>query len=335
MDTTETDAPTVGRQETPEARLVISAHAPRADWLAQRRNGITATDLVAIMGQSNYRTAFDIWTDKVMEPKPDEGIGEAGLWGQRLEDPVAQEWAERRGVKIRRIGLVANDTHPWALASLDRIVNGCADGRCALEVKTRSLFVGEAWAKSLPEDVETQVRWQLLVTGLDHIHVAALIGGQKLVEHVVGRDADAEARLFDAARLVWDAVQSKEMPNLPPELWTSDFLEKRHPERVGAIDLPAEAAEMIADYQSAVADIKELEDIKAKLRTRLVGLLGDAEAGAIDGRTVYTFKATETRRLDSKALAEHYPDVVADDRLYNTTTTRTMRVSATKKGTAE
>lgn len=330
---TETE-PTIGRHETPEARLVLSAHAPREEWLAYRRSGITATDLVAIMGQSAYRTAFDIWTDKVMPPPEDEtDIGEAGFWGQRLEEPVAQAWAEKHNVRIRRIGLVANDKNTWALASLDRIVNGCPDGRCALEVKTRNLFVQSEWEKALPVDVETQVRWQLLVTGLDHAHVAALIGGQRMVEHRVDRDAEKEQRLIDAAKIIWDAVVDRLPPNLPADLWTSDFLEQRHPDRTGEIEVGDEAFELAADYNRISNDIKYLEAEKAKIRTAMIGTLGEHEVAIHNGKRIFSYKASTRRTLDSKALVAKIPEIETDESVWKTTTSRTLWTASNKEGT--
>lgn len=325
MTTTTTST---GRRETPSAHLVLSIDAPRSEWLAHRRLGITATDLVAITG-SKYRTAFDVWADKTMPAADDPGAGEAAFWGSRLEEPVAQAWAEKHNVKIRRVGLVANSSSPWCLASLDRLVSGCPDGRCALEVKTRSLFVADSWDKGLPDDVNIQVQWQLAVSGLDHIHVAALIGGQRMVEHIVTPDLERQAKLFEAAKIVWEAVLLKVPPTLPPELWSTEFLDQRHPERSGEVEISDRQA--FDDYVKINDQIKELEDRKAELRTQLVGMLVDAEIATFNGSQLYSYKSTTTRRLDSKALASIHPDIATDDRIYNTTTTRTLRIATTKE----
>lgn len=331
---TGTETVTPGRHETPTARLITHADAPRAEWLAARTNGITATDVVAIMALSHYKTAYDVWADKTMPaPEGDDELGEAAIWGMRLEEPVAQEWAHRHGLRIRRVGLVANETHPWAMASLDRIVHGCGNGRCALEVKTRNLFVQSEWERALPADVEAQARWQLLVTGLDHIHVAALIGGQRLVEHLVERDQEAEDKLLAAARIVWDAVQAQTPPDMPAELWTSDLLDQRHPTREGEVEVGPDVVEALEQYNATVTAIKQLEDEKAMYRTLLVGSLGDHETATSDGRTVYSYKSQTSRRLDQKALAEHHPYVAGDTRVWNTTTTRILRVTARKGNT--
>ena len=315
------------RRETPTATLVLSVDAPRAEWLDARRGGITATDLPAILGMSQYRTAIDVWNDKIMPVTDDATLNEAAVWGMRLEEPVAQEWADRHNVRVRRIGLVSNDERPWMLASLDRIVHGCPDGRCALEVKTRSLFVSDAWDKALPDDVRTQVMWQLAVTGLDHIHVAALIGGQRMVEHVVHPNPARITELIDAAEIIWDAARTGELPDLPAHMWTADYVEARHPNRAGSIELGKTARALISDYQMAAGLEREYADRKAALRTQLVGLLGESETATIDDAPAYTYKATTRTTLDAKKVAEKYPHVTDDQSVHTTTSSRTLRIT--------
>lgn len=330
----ETKQATRGRHETPTARLVLSADAPREEWLAARRQGITATDVAAITGNSKYKTAYDVWTDKVL-PAADNDAGEAAFWGTLLEDPIAQAWAKKHGVRVRRVGLVANINTPWALASLDRLVHGCPDGRCALEVKTRSLHVANEWEQGVPSDVVDQVQWQLYVTGLDHAHVAALIGGQRLVEHVIKFDAEAVFELHKAAELIWQAVQSETPPQLPEQFWSMDYLDKRHPVREGEIELGDAVRAIVDDYELINSRLHELEDRKRELRTRLVGALGEAEIALIDGRQVYSYKATHRTTIDSKKLKAAYPAVADDPKIYTTNTTRTLRVNITKNGASE
>ena len=317
---------TAQKKVTPTGLLVLSADAPREEWLRARRIGIAATDVVAIMGLSKYRTAFDVWTDKVMEPDLDSSMSEAALWGTRLEEPVAREWADRHGFRLRRIGLIQNGGVPWAIASLDRLVSGCPDGRCGLEVKTRNLHVADQWEKSVPVDVLAQVRWQLFVSGLDHIHVAALIGGQRMVEHVVHRDPVHEVQIFDAARIVFEAIENREVPDLPPELWTTDFLEARHPSRGGAVEIDPAVNSSLVEYASLSAKIKELTEARESVRAQLIGSLGDAEDAMSNGRLVYSYRASSTRRLSSKAVQEKYPEIKADPEVWSESTTRVLRV---------
>ena len=316
---------------TPTGILILSVDAPRDEWLAARREGITATDLPAILGHNKYKTAIDVWTEKLGlntdEFNPQLGSGEAALWGIALEDAVANTWANQIGVKVRRVGIIGHEDNMWQRASLDRLVTGCPDGRCALEVKTRSHFVAEEWAKGIPTDVKTQVRWQLHVSGLDHIHVIALIGGQRLEQHVVhATDINAD-ELITSAAIVWEATKTGQPPQLPAAQWTDEYLDALHPERTGEVEIDEDLAALVIEYNELISVIKDLENDKAELKTKLIGGLGEFEVGTYNGKQLYSYKSSTTKRLDTKALAELHPDAATDDRVYTTTTTRTLRTS--------
>lgn len=323
------------RKVTPTGVLLLSADAPREEWLAIRREGVTATDLPAILGLSKYKTAIDVWLEKVRpgdnDFDPRIGSGEAAFWGIKLEDTVARAWAEDKGFAVRRVGIIAHDANPWMRASLDRLVTGCPDGRCALEVKTRSGYVGEEWDRGVPEDVAAQVRWQLIVSGLDHIHVIALIGGQRLVHHVLHLKDISWNPLVEPASRIMASIRTGEAPVMPETTWTDDYLEQLHPEREGEVEVLTDVWLVAADYEEITAKIKALEERKAELKTSLIGYLGEHDTATYNGEPVYSYKASTTRRLDSKKLAELYPDAAGDDRVHSVTTTRTLRIT-TRKG---
>lgn len=326
---------TTQRHVTPTGILVLSSDAPREEWLGERTRGITATDLPKILGLSQYGTAIDVWTSKLSDNadtfEPAIGSNEAAFWGIEFEDTVARAWADHVGLGIRRIGIIQNDANPWMRASLDRLVTGCPDGRCALEVKTRSAYKGDDWKDGVPAEERAQVEWQLHVSGLDHIHIIALIGGQRLVQHVIhATEVDAD-RLIVPASIVWQSVQSGLAPKLPDTNWSDEYLEQLHPNREGAVEVDTETMLTATAYEELVAQIKVLTERKDELKTKLVGALGEHESATWDGTPLYTYTSATTRRLNNKALAEFHPDVTNDDRIWSTTTTRTLRVS-TKKG---
>jgi predicted phage-related endonuclease len=193
-------------------------------------------------------------------------------------------------------------------------------------VKTRSHYVAEEWDKGIPSDVKTQVEWQLLVSGLDHIHVIALIGGQRLVEHTHHR-ADVQLdQLLNQAQLIWDAVLKQTAPELPADLWTDNYLEQLHPDRTGEIEVEPETETTLSAYQVVCDRIKELTDRKAELRTQLVGNLADSDTATMDGRPIYSYKSSTRRAIDTKALLELHPAIANDDRIWTETTSRTLRV---------
>lgn len=299
----------MSRAVTPMGMLVLPASAPREQWLAARRHGITATDIAKIVGVSPYGDAIDTYLDK-RAATDDTGPGEAAHWGQLLEDQVAREWARRNTARVRRVGLLRHRNHPRHMASCDRLT----DAREVLEVKTRSAFVG--WDDGIPERVTVQTQWQLHVTGLSVAHVAALVGGQRLEQFTVTRDDTLIAYLADEADRVWECVEAGRMPEVALGEARIESLNRAFPNRAGAVDLdPADADEWAGAYRDAAAREKTAKADKDRAKAALVQMLGGAEEGLVGGRTLCTYRAGKPTvavpAARARALLEDHPDIAA------------------------
>lgn len=308
-----------GRMITPTGWLATNALPGTATWFETRRQGITGTDLAKILSRSQYGTALGVWRDKRGEA-PDDQAREAAKWGNILEDPVAQEWANMRGTKVGRVGVLGNVSRQWMLASLDRIVISCPDGEslCGLEIKTRNAYKAADFAgDEVPDDVLAQVQWGLSVTGFDHMHVAVLIGGQRLVEFRVDHDPKLSAYLIRAARPVWECVEQGIPPTVSPDsdgVLLQELLDMFR-DREGDRELPAEQAEaFLESYQAAHLREKAATEEKTEAKTGLVQLLGDGVVGLVDGVPVFSYKPPEGPPKDTitadnlRLLEANYPN---------------------------
>lgn len=284
---------------TPTGILVTDA-APETDaWFAARREGITGTDLPKILGITQYGNALSVWLDKRGEL--DDDTGEAARWGQILEHPVANEWASRHDAELWPVGVLANVDQPWIRASLDRLVvpGTCPDGEddpCGLEVKTRSAFKSKVFRSEVPDDVLAQTTWGLLTTGLHHMHVAVLIGGQELRSFRVDRDEKVEEYLLTAAAAVWEAVQDGVPPEAHPDAEgvLLALLNKLYAKRAGDRDLDPDKARPWIDQYAEGAEIeKQGKALKEQAKTALVQLLDDGDTALIDGMTAFTYRAPD------------------------------------------
>jgi len=299
---------------TPTAYLVTDAEPETDEWFAARRGGITGTDLSKICGYSKRGNALSVWMDKRGELE-DDGSSEAGRWGQLFEEPVAREWATRTDRSIARVGVAANVDEPWMRVSLDRLVGGCGVP-CGLEVKTRSAFVQGRWRDGMPDDVLAQVAWARRVTGLDHIHVAVLIGGQELLDLRYDRDDDIESYLLDAARTVWKAVEDGFPPLADPDVdgVLLGLLDRMYAKRAGDRDVDPDQAREWLDQYAAGCDLeKDAKALKTRAKTALVQLLDDGDTALIDGAVTYTYKRpTPGLTLPAaavKRLRDEQPDI--------------------------
>jgi putative phage-type endonuclease len=262
------------------------------EWIAARRDYITATDMAAIEGVSPWRCEQD-----VVDEKSSGNGAESTLVmrvGSALEDLIATAYAEQTDRKVRRVrGLWVSARIPWAAASPD----ATAAGRL-VELKwsgSRSRF-----ASGLPEDVEVQARWQAMVAEVDVVDVAALVVGEDRVriftverdavieDYLVGRAADFRRRLAEGG----------------PFAQSLDSLKHRYPADDGS--------EMAADPELDAA-VRALRDVRGRadaleatekaLRVAIQTRMADAAYLVGDGYRV-TWKRTRDRtETDWKAVA--------------------------------
>ena len=182
-------------------RLVSTRNLSKEDWLRYRKCGITGTDAGAILGLNPYRSAFQVYHDKISDTT--ENIdNEAMRQGRDLEDYVAQRFTEATGLKIRRANAIyQSEEHPLLLADFDRLIVGQKAG---LECKTVSPFSADKWADGkIPAHYLAQVDHYLAVSGFDCWYVAALIFGRELVIHKIVTDKQVISDLIDKEERFW------------------------------------------------------------------------------------------------------------------------------------
>jgi putative phage-type endonuclease len=298
---------------------VLRADAPREQWLARRRDGIGSSDIAKIVGVADRQQAVHVWHDKMGTPLDDDA-GEPALWGTLFEDTIAREWCRRNRSVIRRVGLVSTLGMPWMMCTLDRLVQECPldepgdrRSRCALEVKMRSAFKSHRWHRSVPDDVLAQTSWQRRVTGLDHIHVAVLLGGNELRQTVVRRDDEIEAYLVTEGESFWyDNVRAGVEPewdytNHPEDLIDLDA--KMHGERVGELDL--DGIGEVLEYAQLSAAAGEAERARKAAAARLARIANGARWLKFSGELAFEYAPRSKARVDLEQLAEKYPQAYA------------------------
>jgi predicted phage-related endonuclease len=225
-------------------------------------------------------------------------------------------WAERHGVQVRRIGTVANVDRRHMLCDLDRYVIGCPDhDRCALEVKTRSAWKADEWQDGgIPDDVEAQVMQQLAVTGLDAIHVAGLVGGQKLESRVILPDADYIADMFAVGDQFWrENVLAQVAPDISSLELLEGHLKTLTPDKGKVAELGEDEVRQVKHLSRIIAESAQAEAASTTAERELKAIIGaDATDVVIDGETWWTWRSQKKpRRLDLEALAENHNTDVA------------------------
>ena len=226
----------------------------KKQWLDIRRQGIGGSDIAAILGLNKYRTPIDVYQDKLgIAAEVEEN--EAMHFGTILEEIVAEEFADRTGMKVQKVNsTICVGKDYWMRANIDRaIVNREIAGNvrvkeqegtnriittdAILECKTAGMRSAHLWGPSqeleivtgevtseheIPIAYELQVQWYMAITGVSKAYVAVLIGGQEFRCYEVERNDTLIAHMTQYAHKFW--FENVCMKN-PPEPTNSNELQ--------------------------------------------------------------------------------------------------------------
>lgn len=140
-------ADSAGARQEPEI-LVDTAALSEAEWLAWRRKGIGGSDVAAILGISPWRTARDLYDDKlgIASAQDDSANWVALEMGHLLEDLVARIFSQKTRYHVFQVKkMFRHPRHPCMLADVDYFVT-LPDGNTAiLEIKTTNYNARGHW----------------------------------------------------------------------------------------------------------------------------------------------------------------------------------------------
>ena len=289
-------------------RLVSTLNLSKEAWLRYRKCGITGTDAGAILGLNPYRSAFQVYHDKISDTI--ENIdNEAMRQGRDLEDYVAQRFTEATGLKVRRANAIyQSEEHPLLLADFDRLIVGQKAG---LECKTVSPFSADKWADGkIPAHYLAQVDHYLAVSGFDCWYVAALIFGRELVIHKIVTDKQVLSDFVDKEERFWT---NHVVPQIPPAPNGCEC-DTQQINQLYEVDNRDKTADLSALHglldkrQELSTQIEQLEQEKTAIEQQVKLKMQDAAYGTAPGYKV-SWVSSESKRVDSQRLRKEQPDI--------------------------
>jgi len=261
-------------------------------WIEARKHYITATDLPALLGISPWKCEQDVADEKASG----NGVESTLVMrvGSALEDLIAGAYAEETGRTVRRVrGLWESRRYPWAAASPD----ATAAGRL-VELKwtgSRSRFAG-----GLPEDVEAQLAWQLMVAEADTADVATLtVGDSALRIFEVRANAEIQAHLVAIA-----ADFRRRLTEGGPFAQSAASVARHFPADDGTY-LPAtpDLVELVDRFAAAKVAKTAADDAEKTIGNALRAVLQGASG--IEGLITYR-KNADTTRVSWPAVASDF-----------------------------
>lgn len=260
----------------------------REQWLAERRQGIGASDIAAVLGISPFATPLELYLDKIGET-PDKEDEPQMRRGRRLEPLVLDFYAEETGRAVTRQQECVVGAEPWMRATLDGFD---AAAVAPVEAKTVNAFAaqdfGDAWTDEVPLNYAAQVHWQMMLTDAGTGYLAALIGSDDFRIFELKRDRDLEKMLVARAREFWQRVQDRRPPD-PVTLEDVGLLYRR--DKGLTIEATPEIAAIVGDLKALKAEIKQREARADHLAMQIKAAMGDAAIllGA-NGKPLATWK---------------------------------------------
>lgn len=207
---------------SPEALLFLARtdfnfveYSSREQWLAARQHGLGASQSAIVLDSSPWGSKFQLWGELTGLVERTSGETEAQKWGLRLERAVADGYIEECGGSLIDLGrhtILRSAKHPWLTCTLDYVHHHDSHALRVLEVKTAHASREQEWADEPPLHYLVQVQHQLAVTGLRQAVIACLLGGQRLVWHVVDRNDAFIEVLVRETKAFWDLVVARKPP---------------------------------------------------------------------------------------------------------------------------
>jgi len=246
-----------------------------AEWLAFRKNKISATDCAAILGVSPWKTPLQLYNEKISDDAPMQP-NERMQRGIDLE-PIARNLFEiKTGIAmIPRV--VVKD---WAMASLDGM---SSDGQI-LEIKCS----GEkdhaiALTGKVPDHYYPQLQHQMYVCDVEKMYYFSFDGFDGVIVEVK-KDNEYIQKMIVEEKKFYDCLQNR----TPPE---SDYVERNDYEWI----------DTAYRWKEVTKQIKALEKEEQMLRDSLIRLGGESNCR---GAGISLCQIHRQGNIDYKQIAE-------------------------------
>lgn len=288
-------------------KLVSTLNMDKTEWLRYRKNGIGGSDAGAVCGLNPYRSAMDVYLDKLSEDT-EETDSEAMRQGREFEDYVARRFMEETGKKVRRANAMFHEeARPWMLADVDRLVVG---ERAGLECKTASPFMAKHWEDGkIPIHYQIQCAHYMQVCHADAWYLAVLIYGREFKFYKLERD---EAMLADLVKIeedFWNNHVLKRVLPAPDGSEAADTAIAAYFQDSRAETIPLVGFDdRLRRRQELLEEIGQRETEKRQIEQELKMYLGETSYAENEHYRV-SWKSVSMNRLDEKKLKEEKPEI--------------------------
>lgn len=302
------------------------------DWLQVRRSGIGGSDAAAALGLSTWKSALEIWQEKVSGQSQPSQENESMIWGRIMEPIITREFIRRTGKNIKPMRSMLQATNwPWMLADLDGLIEDPQRGIGVFEVKTASAFKQGEWAEDrCPDAYMLQLAHYMAVTGLSYAVICVLIGGNKLQWITVDRDEELITSLVQLEKRFWQYVLIQTPPPVDGSVACAELLSRKYPlsSNAAPMILPMDADSWIQEYLQAKAEEETAVERKRLAENRIKEVMKEHEKATSPSGRQANWKTVQSTRIDSARLKKEEPALF--EKFSTTSSTRRFSISECK-----
>ena len=282
----------------------------REDFLADRHTYLGATDIAAILGVDTYKTALDVYNEK-LGLVPSFAGNKQTERGQRLENVAAQEYTAETGRKVHRRSVeLIHPKYDFIRGHIDRRVVGEDKRPVEIKCPSRGMF-SKIKREGLPDSWIVQMQTYLW---LDESAVGDFAPFCADVWEILPFEVPAQPEMFDQieriAVLFWT---ENVLRQVPPKAVTADKPLIEFAKVAGAVENREDAtflsaAEILREAKQLESDGKELLALaKQQIKDAVGGKFGKYRGGCL--KALHYSISQGHLKFDKNLLAAEHPEI--------------------------
>ena len=305
-------------ESTPN-RLVETKDMDKQEWLRWRRSGITGTDVAAIFGMSPYKTAYQVYRDK-LGLLPDLEDNNTLRLGRDMEGIVAKWFSEETGFKLENRYAIYQHAHfDWMLANIDRWIvgeNAIFEAKIAT-YNNQAHQWGASGTDLVPPYYLFQVYMYMIVFGIRNAYLAVIFTDTRDFRwYHFELDETLANQIIEETYNFWFGHV---MPETEPVIMTFDDVLLKYPEENrGAMVANDRVRELCIEHEAGRQLIKELRQRQDEIKVSIGRAMGGYRDLLVDkqGKALAAFATPNPReQVNIELLKEKYPEA-ANETIY-------------------
>lgn len=298
----------------------------RTDFEKERQSGIGSSDMPAILGISPFRSAVDVYLDKIGE-RPATPVSDAMRIGLKLEPVIASEYEELTDTILNDDEtFFRHPDHDWFITHPDRFVlDSNFKFRRLLELKSIGPYMAHQWGEPGTDEVpeyyiaELQHRLHIIYEkfGIEYADIAAFFRGPAETKiYTVKYDLELGQLMLDRAMKFWfDHVLINQPPAMDGSPAATELLKRKFP-RSEAIQITATTQVMtfVEKLKEEYHDQAVLNKSVARLEQEIKFVLGKADSLSVGDEYITWKQDRPGQKIDYKAIVKAFePFVPAEE----------------------